>query len=243
MKQKLFNQKGILSLFYSICFLLLGANLSWGQNVATSITTSGTWTCPAGVTSVQVEAWGGGGGGAGAGGSGNLYTGGGGAGGNYARNTSVTVVPGTVYTVAVGAGGAAGGTSGTAVNVTTSNGGTSSFGTFLYASGGVGGAGGLTATKQGIGGANAGIYGYTITSGGTAYSSVPVVTIGTAWAASQTYTLNQQVSHLGKLYTVTVAGTSGTTAPTHAIGTVFFVRRICRYSSRRDFWNGFYQNC
>ena len=220
MKQKLFNQKGILSLFYSICFLLLGSNLSWGQNVATSITTSGTWTCPAGVTSVQVEAWGGGGGGAGAGGSGNLYTGGGGAGGNYARNTSVTVVPGTVYTVAVGAGGAAGGTSGTAVNVTTSNGGTSSFGTFLYASGGVGGAGGLTATKQGIGGANAGIYGYTITSGGTAYSSVPVVTIGTAWAASQTYTLNQQVSHLGKLYTVTVAGTSGTTAPTHAIGTV-----------------------
>ena len=81
MKQKLFNQKGILSLFYSICFLLLGSNLSWGQNVATSITTSGTWTCPAGVTSVQVEAWGGGGGGAGAGGSGNLYTGGGGAGG------------------------------------------------------------------------------------------------------------------------------------------------------------------
>jgi hypothetical protein len=220
MKQKLFNQKGILSLFYSICFLLIGANLSWGQNVATSMTTSGTWTCPAGVTSVQVEAWGGGGGGAGASSSTNLYTGGGGAGGNYARNTSVTVVPGTVYTVTVGAGGAAGGNTGTALNATTSNGGTSSFGTLLFASGGVGGAGGLTATKQGIGGGNAGIYGYTITSGGTAYSSVPVVTIGTAWAASQTYTLNQQVSHLGKLYTVTIAGTSGTTAPTHAIGTV-----------------------
>jgi hypothetical protein len=56
------------------------------------------WTCPAGVTSILVETWGGGGAGA--------AGGGGGEGGSYARKT-VTVVPGTTYYLSCGNGGIA----------------------------------------------------------------------------------------------------------------------------------------
>ncbi len=68
-----------------------------------TFSTSGTFTVPAGVTSIQVEAWGGGGAGGGA--TGNPSGGGGGAGGGYVKNTSLTVIPGTTYTVTVGTGG------------------------------------------------------------------------------------------------------------------------------------------
>jgi autotransporter-associated beta strand protein len=77
--------------------------------VRTNFNTAGTntWTCPAGVTSVQVEVWGGGGQG------GNAYethsttadhgaTGGGG-GGAYAIANSMPVTPGTGYTIAIAA--------------------------------------------------------------------------------------------------------------------------------------------
>ena len=74
-----------------------------------TITNAGStnWICPAGVSSVQVDCWGGGG----AGGSamrvntGNVF-GGGGAGGCYAKKLSVPVTPGTNYTFSIGAGGA-----------------------------------------------------------------------------------------------------------------------------------------
>ena len=72
-----------------------------------------TWLCPAGVYSLQVECWGGGGSGGGGASGGTGKAGGGGAGGSYVKNTSVTVVPGTTYTVTVGTGGAPGGTSST----------------------------------------------------------------------------------------------------------------------------------
>ncbi|MDI5951247.1 choice-of-anchor D domain-containing protein [Flavobacterium yafengii] len=68
-----------------------------------TFSTSGTFTVPAGITSIQVEAWGGGGAGGGA--TGNPSAGGGGAGGGYVKNTSLTVIPGTTYTVTVGNGG------------------------------------------------------------------------------------------------------------------------------------------
>jgi len=69
-----------------------------------------------------------------------------------------------------------------------------------------------------------------ITNGGTGYSSAPTVVIGTQFAATTAYALNDQVAYLGNLYTVTVAGTSGGsgTAPVHtnstpvASGTVTF---------------------
>src|SRR5262247_954414 len=75
-------------------------------------TTAGTftWTCPAGVTSVQAEVWAGGGGG----GAGNgVDTGGGGGGGGaYSKKNTIAVTPSTGYTVIVGAAGLAGTTSG-----------------------------------------------------------------------------------------------------------------------------------
>lgn len=70
------------------------------------------WEAPSGVTSVTVHCFGGGGSGGG-GGSQSTYGSGGGAGGQYAAKV-VSVTPGNVYTVTIGAGGAA--VSGTAGN-------------------------------------------------------------------------------------------------------------------------------
>jgi hypothetical protein len=63
---------------------------------------SGTWTCPTGLSSVQVECWGGGGGG----GGGNATSGGGGGGGGeYAAEQNYPVVPGQQYSYTCGDGG------------------------------------------------------------------------------------------------------------------------------------------
>lgn len=65
-----------------------------------SSATSTTWTCPVGVTAVDVECWGaGGGGGANTGGEG------GGGGGAYSKTASVAVTAGVGYSIVVGAGG------------------------------------------------------------------------------------------------------------------------------------------
>lgn len=73
--------------------------------VTTLTSGSGTWVCPAGVTSVKVEAWGGGGGG---GDYASSQAGGGGGGGEYAAEATLAVTPGNSYAYVVGAGGAAG---------------------------------------------------------------------------------------------------------------------------------------
>lgn len=102
---------------------------------------SGTWTVPAGITRVYVQAWGGGGGG----GPGTLAAiagAGGGAGGYGAILTSVT--PGNSITVTVGAGGTAGPLLGVG-----GAGGTTSFGVLLSATGGSGGAAGATGPTAG----------------------------------------------------------------------------------------------
>lgn len=74
---------------------------------------SGTWTCPRGVTRILMFGYGGGGaGGAGAAASwGAPYscTGGSGGGGAIGYWVNATVVPGTTYTVTIGAGGVSGG--------------------------------------------------------------------------------------------------------------------------------------
>lgn len=72
-------------------------------------TTTDTWTAPAGVTSVEVECWGGGGGGGGGRFTGDpfRYAGSGGGGGAYAKET-IAVTPGNTYDVVVGAGGSGG---------------------------------------------------------------------------------------------------------------------------------------
>ena len=69
-------------------------------------TTSGTFTAPAGITSVGIECWGGGGGGGGSDTS-ALSAGGAGGGGEYARDV-VGVTPGDGYSYTVGAGGTGG---------------------------------------------------------------------------------------------------------------------------------------
>jgi hypothetical protein len=70
-----------------------------------TFTSTDTWTAPTGVTSVDVECWGGGGGG-GKGATRNVGGGGGGGGGGYAKKLSISVTPSTIYDVTVGAGGA-----------------------------------------------------------------------------------------------------------------------------------------
>lgn len=85
------------------CFtlLLLSAIAGNAQTVSQTYNSSNTFTVPAGVTSITVEAWGGGGrGGSRTSGSGGY---GGGGGGAYSRRV-VAVTPGQVYTVAVGTG-------------------------------------------------------------------------------------------------------------------------------------------
>ena len=57
------------------------------QTASFTTTGAGTWLCPPGVTSVQVECWAGGGGG----GGGNGVGGGGGGGGGYARVNALAV--------------------------------------------------------------------------------------------------------------------------------------------------------
>ncbi|HOM91004.1 MAG TPA: hypothetical protein PKW65_09780, partial [Bacteroidia bacterium] len=124
--QKLFSALKVVFVFIAL-FFFKGA-IAQTQ----TFTSSGTFTVPAGVTTVQVEAWGGGGAGGGVA-SGFLppnRAGGGGGGGAYLKNTSVTVIPGSTVTITVGAGG-------TGVNgADGNNGGASSFGGLVTVSGG-----------------------------------------------------------------------------------------------------------
>jgi hypothetical protein len=98
-------------------------------------TTPGTYTIqvPAGVTSLQAEAWGAGG--AGAGNNGNALKNGGGGGGGYARTPNIPVSATTSCTVTVGAGGTSKFNSSNN-SVTQVHGGASSFGTTVIATGG-----------------------------------------------------------------------------------------------------------
>ena len=94
-----------------------------------SYTASGTFTVPAGVTQVEVELWGGG--------SGSFASvaglaSGGGSGGGYARKRITGLAPGQQIAVTTGSGGSAGIVDG----ATPSAGGTTSFGSFVTATGG-----------------------------------------------------------------------------------------------------------
>jgi RHS repeat-associated protein len=71
-----------------------------GSQPNNTFTASGTWTAPAGVTSVTVDAWGGGGGG--------YQAAAGGGPGAYVHQTNVPVTPGHMYTVTVATGGSGG---------------------------------------------------------------------------------------------------------------------------------------
>ncbi|MCK9345364.1 MAG: hypothetical protein M0P64_04615, partial [Candidatus Pacebacteria bacterium] len=110
-------------------------------------TANGTFTVPAGVTTIWVSSSGGSGGGGGAnyiaGSSGRCYLGGSG-GPSYGTFRQFSVTPSTSYAVTIGGGGAGGTTSGapTAGGV----GGTTSFGALVSLPGGNGGGAGTTST-------------------------------------------------------------------------------------------------
>lgn len=130
-----------------ICLLFA---ISTKAQTSQTFTSSGTFVVPAGVTTVQVEAWGGGGAGGGA--TTTNVGGGGGGGGAYAKSTGIAVTSGSSYTVTVGQG--ATGTTGNGASGTSSSFNTS---TVVAAggsggianTGGAGGAGGTTAASTG----------------------------------------------------------------------------------------------
>ena len=133
------------------------------QNVQIGFSSSTSWTCPSGVTQVQVELWGAGGGAggrAGVTGTGGCYSALGGARGGYGgtggyNKQVLNVTPGQVYNITVGQGGLPGNTGANlssslaiqnhpASNGTSgNNGGASSFGNLMSAQGGTGGTGGV----------------------------------------------------------------------------------------------------
>ena len=100
-----------------------------------SITSTGTWTCPAGVFLAKFRLRGGGG----PGGYNTVYAGGGGGSGGYAEGI-FAVTPGTVYMINIGAGGVSDST----------NGGTTSIPALgIQATGGTTGGGGTEITNAG----------------------------------------------------------------------------------------------
>jgi hypothetical protein len=112
------------------CRAMFGARGVW-------VTSSGNVTVPAGITRLYAEAYGGGGGGGGCSTAAAASAGGDGAG--FAAGW-FTVTPGQVIAVTIGAGGAAGNSSGTDGG----NGGTTTLGSLLTATGGKGGKGSTT---------------------------------------------------------------------------------------------------
>jgi hypothetical protein len=93
-----------------------------------SIAVSGGFVVPAGVSQIEVEVWGAG---SGSFASTSTIPSGGGAGGGYARKRITGLTPGQIIPVTVGTGGSAGGTS-----TPPGPGGSSSFGSYVSATGG-----------------------------------------------------------------------------------------------------------
>lgn len=131
------------------------------QQVFTSTT---TWTCPTGVTSVAVWCYGGGGGGGGSSNAGGSL--GSGAGGGAFAFANIAVTSGTVYTVTVGTGG----TGGSNTGGNGGSGGDSWFNTntTVLAKGAAGG--GANSGTPGSGGSSASCIGTIVFSGGNGAS-------------------------------------------------------------------------
>lgn len=135
-KNTLFSKKTELTLL-----LLLISYLGFSQTQ--NFTSSDNFMVPAGVATIDVQAWGGGAAGGGAA-SGTNAAGGGGGGGAYVRNTALPVTA-TTYPITIAASIAGGTGNGTSGNTT-------SFSTLLIATGGNGGTGALTGSTSGAGG-------------------------------------------------------------------------------------------
>jgi hypothetical protein len=141
---------------------LVGPTGPTNSSISAKITTSGTWVCPTGVTTVLLLGAGGGGGG---GGRAGYYSGGGGGGCAGSVNV-VSVTSGVTYTISIGAGGAGGadggaswlGNDGVAGSLTTFSSPILILATF-YGGGGGGGGAGNGGGNGGAGGASPGFAG------------------------------------------------------------------------------------
>jgi hypothetical protein len=179
-----------------------------------------TWTCPVGVTSIQVEAYGAGGGGSGAG-TGAGRAGGGGGGGSYVKKTTLTVVPNTTYSIQVGYGGVPGNS--TTITSSGNQGGNSGISggsiTPIVASGGGGSSG--TASQNnyaGFGGVLGGINAIYLITGGTGYSSSSAsITGGGGTGATLKASVTSGV--ISSIYVSTSMGTGYTSVPTVSFAT------------------------
>jgi fibronectin-binding autotransporter adhesin len=101
--------KNTLAKFTPACIagaMLLFASIGWADTANFTNVGTYTWTVPAGVSSVQIQCWGGGGAGGGGNKQGNNTVGAGGGGGAYALQ-NITVSTGNSYTLFVGGGGTA----------------------------------------------------------------------------------------------------------------------------------------
>jgi hypothetical protein len=216
-KQTTSSCKNFFYTLIGIMVLLFSSNAN-AQTVA-PYTTSTTWLCPAGVFSVQVECWGAGGGGGAATAadtSTSNRSGGGGGAGSYVKKT-IAVVPGTTYTVTVGAGGIKGDTS-IATGYFGGPGGKSEFSgpsiTAITASGGTGGTGaGTSNITSNPGGVLGGLYGFTVS--GTkinSYTTSSVVSL-TGGGGSGVTTIFRTASSAISYIAATNQGTGYTTAP------------------------------
>ena len=175
-----------LSIIISFAILLLSANSIWSQATVQTYNTSGTFTVPAGVTSIQVEAWGAGGAGGGAQ-NGNTTAGSGGGGGGYALLSNITVTPFQSIPYTVGGGGnGSSDTNGTAggnstiltINALGGGGGArrgGAAGAFGSATGGSTNTNGTAGTVSGAGGAggNGGAGGAVATNGTGGSGTIP----------------------------------------------------------------------
>jgi autotransporter-associated beta strand protein len=174
MKSK-FHSRLILGL--SAITFALAAPSAYSETVTFNTAGTTDWVCPGGVTSIQVECWGGGGaGGAGrkdtTAGTNTSQNGGGGGGGAYARRASVPVTPGLTYTITIPAA-AVSGTNGTTTNGQGRvNGGSVTFvgdsAVTVTAAGGTGGANAYTTVNGTVGAAGG--------AGGTTGASIGDVT-------------------------------------------------------------------
>jgi len=166
--QKIYDIKG--QGIFKVVALLMFCSATFSQQVSVTISASGTWTPPAGVTSIQVEAWGGGGGGGGSTTS-SGRAGGGGAGGSYVKYTNVPVTN-TAYTIVIGAGGTAGNTGSSTSNAGNGGSTTATFGsTAISAVGGIGGNGTSLGTNA-SNGLGAGVGGPSVTTGNSQFAAV-----------------------------------------------------------------------
>jgi hypothetical protein len=156
-----------ISIVVSFTSILISAPIAEAATQNIVFTSNGSFTVPAGVTSVTVDVAGGGGGG---GGGAFTYGGGGGGGAESYQGLVFAVTPGQVIPVTIGNGGV-GGSSGSYYTKGGNGGvgGTTIFGSYLSALGGKGGKGAIIGGGGGQGGDPGGIGGTKGTNGDSFY--------------------------------------------------------------------------